>query len=460
MAILMMCLNVNNILFASASGIKTTTAEPISVEATSIGTRVTTITNGATYRIENAASHYSMGVYPTSKSGFSYEVRQNSYDGNSNMNFILEKTRDDYYGIRIEKTLDGKEDQYITSMNTLTMCNFVSSDGYCSNYAILTAGKYTEIGTAGDPYSNFKFMLQPNGTFKIGNTPVFDGAPTPSMSAYKQSTEEGEYIAFPSYSVIPESEITTNTWNVYEIDDSNSQYERDKGNLTINISDRWEPYMSNGTFAKYEYTLKASNFGGFNIPVDFEDLFYVRVNVILLRNKGSLNQFALVYRVDMQPINFYYGTSTQRTDLTIINDAQRTAVNLPSNANIDDFAPVNLPGEKSGTIGVGADFGSGGLNFSISADISWAINELDITSYTSIVPGYSRFDALYNYNDINVIGYSDYLKGPVKSYGMFTFGINGSFQDFPITIDTDFATDKGYNFPLRLGYNTKDFRKI
>jgi hypothetical protein len=216
----------------------------------------------------------------------------------------------------------------------------------------------------------------------------------------------------------------------------NTRFEADKSAFGIYVDPNFVPV---GSTSFYQTPLIAWEVPGLDVAK--RTSFHTSLQYVLLRDVRVTNSYIFVYRVGMQPQN-----NKQYGGIEWLNYSQDTRAWLPNTAHINQYAPQNLPGTTSGTIGVSG--GTSGLD--VSASIDWTKDELNIWSSTNLAT--RLFATHYEYRKVGEMDYSTYLRGTVFSYGMIAFTSNLSSFNIPLEFEMsfrdNFATKKWIFWPF------------
>lgn len=173
------------------------------------------------------------------------------------------------------------------------------------------------------------------------------------------------------------------------------------------ISDNWVPYkMSDFQTPYYQF----DNNGVAQYRTDIQQ--------VLLRNTKADDTYAFAYRVTESPMcttrNWgFLGIGSYGDDWYC--SSVETTIDFPSNYELCNWAPENLPSDYSGSIGISV--GSGG--FQLSASINFAGQSVEIKSETNVAK--KHFQAYYHSTTLNSASHST-----MKFYGFCTFRTSSS----------------------------------
>lgn len=177
--------------------------------------------------------------------------------------------------------------------------------------------------------------------------------------------------------------------------------------------------------------------------------YYTEYYDCLLRNNNDSSLFLYVYRITAGPHKGrnwgFLGIGSYGEDWRL--KEVRTTIQLASNQQILNYAPLNSPSRYTTSIGFGV--GADGANASVTASVSYDHNELNVFSNTST--GSRLYETIYT---VDYSSENSYNSRQSYHYGLLYFKIyNASYTNLTVSHDVKYyGPFGGYTRNQHFGY--------
>lgn len=232
------------------------------------------------------------------------------------------------------------------------------------------------------------------------------------------------------------------------IQDKNCSYLDTASALGFSIPSTYSPRFHINRQTYYDFRLDS-----YEYKIKNKLQYYTEVYDCLFRSNNDPSLFLYAYRITTDPHKGrewgFLGIGSYGEDWR--TQEIKTTIQLYSNQNILNYAPLNSPSRYTTSIGFGVEAGTGGVSMSASASVSYDHSELNVYSNTST--------GLHLYQTIYAIKHNvdtSYNTHQSYHYGLLYFKLyNAPYTTLRISHDVSFygGSYGNYTDTRNFGYN-------